>query len=226
MVSSQYAYLLGNLLIFFPIWFLLFISRKDLRRKILVLGILSAVYSPLAEIFCLRDYWIPSFALGPFLPIEDFLFGLFSGGIGGVLYQVVCSKKLAPHNIKLSWLKDLLILTGITFALFIFLNIFLKINSIYAMSIAFLVIVMLIVYFRRDLWLPAIINGFLFALLFCLGYQILLIFFPDLFSQFWQLTNVSGIFILRIPLEEIIWALSWGAVMGIVYEFSTGLKIL
>lgn len=221
----QYAYLLGNLLIFLPIWLLFLVLRKDLRRKILVLGILSAVYSPLAEIFCFRDYWTPQFTLGPFLPVEDILFGLFSGGIGGILYQVVYSKKLASHNIKLSWLKVLLILTGITFGLFIFLNIFLKINSIYAMSLAFLIIVLSIIYFRRDLWLPAIINSILFAILFCLGYQILLIFVPNVFSQFWQLTNLSGIFILRIPLEEIIWAFSWGAVMGVVYEFSTGLKI-
>jgi len=226
MVSSQYAYLLGNLLISLPIWLLFLVLRKDLRRKILVLGILSAVYSPLAEIFCLRDYWIPQFALGPFLPIEDFLFGLFSGGIGGVLYQVVYSKKLALRDIKSLWLKNLVILTVITFILFIILNIFFKINSIYAMSLAFLIIVLSIIYFRRDLWLPAIINGFLFAVLFCLGYQVLLIFIPNIFSQFWQLTNLSGIFILKIPLEEIIWAFSWGMIMGAVYEFSTDLKIL
>ena len=54
----QYAYLLGTLG-FLLIWIVLFLNRRDLRRKMLTMSLLIAPIGPFSELFYLRDYWRP-----------------------------------------------------------------------------------------------------------------------------------------------------------------------
>ena len=67
-------------------------------------------------------------------------------------------------------------------------------------------------------------SGFLCGLIFLIGYLILLTFYPLIFQAFWQLDNLSGIRIGKIPIEEILWAFGFGMVVGPMYEFYAGLR--
>ena len=42
---------------------------------------------------------------------------------------------------------------------------------------------------------------------------------PDWISQTWNFENISGIFIFDIPLEEVIFAFTFGALWTLLYEY-------
>ena len=98
--NLQYAYLVGDFFLGI-VWLLLFLFRKDLRIKMLIMSVLVAPLSPIAELFYLRDYWQPEFMTGrSFTGIEDILFSFFIGGISGVLYEEFFGKRLGKRKTR------------------------------------------------------------------------------------------------------------------------------
>ncbi len=67
-------------------------------------------------------------------------------------------------------------------------------------------------------------SGILFAAFMFFGYQILLLIFPEIFVRWWYLKNLSGIVLFKVPMEEILWSLAFGFLIGPSYEFFMGLK--
>lgn len=224
MLNYSYAYLFGNLFLCFPVWLLLFVARKDLRKQMLLVSFLGGLAGPLSELYYLQDYWRPLLFTGWKIGIEDFLFGFFIAGIAAVFYEEVFGKRFAKRKTRKNnflWLViPLLALFTITFnGLF-----FLGLNSIYASIIGFLLIALLMIIFRRDLWFDAVMSGLLVGTFMFVGYLILLLGFPELFQRLWLLKNISGILVFNIPIEELLWGFGWGMVAGPLYEFYAGLK--
>jgi hypothetical protein len=75
---------------------------------------------------------------------------------------------------------------------------------------------------RKDLLPVAIVSGAALAILMVLNYQIVLFFYPNLFEDFWQLGNLSGRFLLRVPIEEPLWGFGWGAFIGCAWKYGFG----
>ncbi len=57
-------------------------------------------------------------------------------------------------------------------------------------------------------------------------FVILHIWYPDIFINHWMLENLSGIFIIGIPLEEFLFAFSVGFTGSNVYEFFFGYTLV
>lgn len=219
----RYAYLIGDGILAI-VWVLVFMLRPDLRRKILIMSILIAPLAPLMEVFYLRDYWRPEFFNGWIVGIEDPLFGFFFGGISCVLYEElfrkhIIKKHVRPHPLLIT----ILVLAG--FVWMIVFNLMLGINSMYASIFGLLVDAIVILLMRRDLRTVAVVSGTLLSVLFFLLYLLYLCFFPDIFQAWWMLKNLSGIFFGKVPIEELIWAFSWGLFVGPAYEFATGVLL-
>ncbi len=49
--------------------------------------------------------------------------------------------------------------------------------------------------------------------------------FRNVIQSFWLLENISGILILGVPIEELLWGFGWGMLAGSIYEFHKGLKL-
>ena len=225
-MNYQYAYLLGNLFIGLPIWFFFFLRRRDLRREMLIISLIGAVAGPLSELWYLYDYWEPQIFNGWHVGIEDVLFGFSIAGISAVIYEEIFGKRFAKRkNRKHHWSWFCLPCLAL-FALIFNVPFFVYgINSIYASIIAFLSLALLMLYFRRDLLFDSIMSGFLVGGFMFAGYLIFLSVFPDAISSWWKLHNISGVFVHNIPIEELLWAFSWGMVGGPMYEFFAGLKL-
>ena len=225
MISYQYAYLFGNLLILFPLWLFLFLHRKDLRKEILIVSLLIGIGGPLSELWYLRDYWQPETFNGWPIGIEDFLFGFFIGGIASSIYEELFGKshsKRIDRKHHLSWF----IIPVIGFSIFV-LNLLIfvfGVNSIYASIVVFVTLALLILYFRHDLLIDSLMSGLLVGVIMFFGYLLFLTIFPEAIHRWWILQNISGILILGVPLEELLWAFGWGMVGGPMYEFFAGLK--
>lgn len=224
-MPEQYIYLFFVDLILLIVWGVLFIARKDTRREMLYvssfIGILTLITGPLF----LSDYWEPKTILGYSFSIEDFLFGFFTAGISAVTYEILFRKKYQEKkDLKHHWSSFLLPSIIGTLTLLLILMYVFNLNSIYALVISSLFLVFIFSFFRKDLLPNAIANGLIFTAIYFILFSAFLVLFPGVLEQWWKLEHLSSIFFLGIPVEELLWAFSWGAVCGPFYEFFTGLR--
>ncbi len=228
MLNYNYAYLFGNIFICLPVWLILFVKRKDLRKEMFFMSILGLFLAPLSEFFYFQDYWQPEFIQNSGLSIynikiyiEDLLFGFFVAGIASIVYEEFFSKKLFIKNKKNN--NNVFLLVPFAILIILLINFFfnLKFNSIYASIFAFLLIALIIFIFRKDLLLNGLLSGLIMGIIMYSGYILLTIFFPEIFIRWWNFSNISGITLNKIPIEEIFWAFSWGLMAGPLWEFIT-----
>ncbi len=81
-------------------------------------------------------------------------------------------------------------------------------------------------FFRSDLWLDSLLSGFLTGTIMFFGYLIFLKLFPGIIQKWWLIKNVSGVFIANIPIEELFWGFGLGMMVGPLYEFFKGIKLM
>lgn len=225
MIDYRFAYLIGNLFICFPIWLILVLSRRDLFKEIIFISLIGAFVGPLSELWYLTDYWKPLLFNNWMIGIEDFLFGFFISGIATSLYEEVFGKRFIKRNRKNPrWYLGVFpfLILGIILTSILVFGV--GINSLYSSAAILIIFSFVIIYKRRDLILDSLLSGILLGMIFILIYLVLLTVFPELINRFWYLDNLSNIFVLRIPVEELIWAFAVGMFVGPIYEFLVGLR--
>ena len=80
-------------------------------------------------------------------------------------------------------------------------------------------------YCRPDLKKKMLASAFIFLILYFLYFLILIALSPGYVEQVWNLKAISGILILGIPLEELLFALSFGFLWSSIYEHITWKKL-
>ncbi|MSU56363.1 MAG: hypothetical protein EXS51_03605 [Candidatus Taylorbacteria bacterium] len=224
MFPIQYAYLALGLM-YLIIWGALFTYRRDLRKEMLVSSLLAGLLALLLESLFLEDYWTPQLFNGWSVGIEDFLYGFTIGGVASVLYEAFFKTRFIRKKSHAYHWRFLLVLYAISFtALFIGREV-LGFNTMYAALGSLGAAFLSIVFFRPDLVREAIWSAILFTALTVLVYIPVLIIFPHFISSFWHLSNISGLLLGGIPLEEFVWAFMFGLVVGPFYEAWAGLEL-
>ena len=213
-----YAYLLYGLMFLVP-WIAVWIWRRDLRVELAVSSLVTAPLGPIFERWYHADYWKPT-VLGP-LPvgIEDLFFGFGVGGLGAVAYEVIANRERAR---RYGWRNPLFFFAVFVFGLAAHAIAVPAVNSIHVSMIVFLIATALMLIRRGDLLPVALISGAAVAGFMILNYQVVLILHPTLFEDFWFLSNLSGRFILRVPIEEPLWGFLWGAFIGCAWKYGFG----
>lgn len=193
----------------------------------LVMSLIIGPAGPLSEYWYLKDYWQPEIIFGWKVGIEDFLFAFFIGGIGAVVYEVFLGKHLKRDKRYKSGKWMFFVLPVIGLAVLISLNSLLRINSIYASSLGFSVCAVIIWAIRPDLIKDSLLSGIFAGLLIFIFYSVFFLkIYPNIVNDWWMLSNISGIIILGIPLEEILWVFCWGLIAGPLYEFWQGYRLI
>jgi hypothetical protein len=224
MIPYKYGYLLGVLAVVIPALFIISL-RKDLRHKILFLGLYGLIIGPILELWFIQDYWRPLTATNTLVGIEDFIHSFAALAIFGVAYEELFRKHYAKRHIhKHHWV--LLLMPILLLSFYLFDQIFPQyyINSMYATIYSSVITAIIILSTRKDLFFDALISGVIAGIIFILIELIFLYFFPEFYVKFWLINNLSGITIKTIPIEELIWAFTCGLVVGPMYEFYAGLK--
>lgn len=220
MISYTYAYLVGTLL-FGAVWLLFYCLRKDLRHQQLLMSIFVAPLAPITQVLWFyRDYWRPDYVLtlhiaGVPLGVEEVLFAFFIGGIGTVLYEVLFHRKYRAGKKRLT--EAVIIILVI--AAFIYLLRIAGLNTVWASAFVLAGASCAIVFLDRDIRRDWIMSAILMFLLVVGFYLLWFLFFPEAVSRFWIRGGLSGIAFLKIPIEEIVWFVSWGAFAGVFYEY-------
>lgn len=151
--------------------------------------------------------------------IEDAFFAFFIGGIAAALYEEVLGKRIGHRHAKHK--PHLAIKVGVVAAIVIAL---MKVNLIYALigfgcAGAFTVWVQ-----RRDLMVQSLLGGTLFLVMYTASYLCVLALFPDFVVEHYSFQNISGVLVLGLPLEEYLFAFSFGCMWTPLYEYAFDIR--
>ena len=182
-----------------------------------LLGLTEPIFVP--------EYWSPpslfDLALRTGFDIESLFFSFGIGGIAVVIYGLIFKVK----NISISdkehrsvrhrfHLWTILSAPAILILLLLTTNL----NPIYSSIIAMIVGGLSACYCRPDLKKKIITSGFLFLGLYFFYFLSLIVMYPGYVEKVWNLSVISGVLVLGIPLEELMFAFSFGFLWSSIYE--------
>ncbi|MEX0600043.1 MAG: lycopene cyclase domain-containing protein [Rhodothermales bacterium] len=223
----QYPYFLWSLLLVIP-WLAVYVRLPDRqsRKHLLTVSLLTA---PLVtEPIFVPEYWLPptlfDLAARTGFDTESLIFSFAVGGLASVGYDVflvrhrvsipVEGRRTRRHRYHLPVLLSAPVLFGILYLATSW-------NPIYSASLALLVAGMLTWYCRPDLVRSMFATGILFALFYFVFFLTLARFHPLYVEQVWNLGAISGALVAGVPLEELLFAFSFGFLWSSAYEHAT-----
>ncbi|MEK7447533.1 MAG: lycopene cyclase domain-containing protein [Patescibacteria group bacterium] len=224
MIPNRYAYMTGCLIFFIP-WTILFWKRKDLRREMLVMGLIAGIVSYASAYFWTMDWWRPQTITGTRLGIEDFILGISNGGIAAVLYEEIFRKKLYRKRTK-NDKRYFYFLVCITFLLFyVFYRVF-KTTTFYACIFSLLIYCGFMLITRKDLIFSSLVNGLLMVLIAAPVYSLLILLSPGFVnSTYIYKETLTGIRVFSVPVEEFVFYFVFGFMVALMYEYWHGLGL-
>ena len=211
-------------LVLLSVWLLIWLVKPKLRKEMFWVSIFTAPFG-LTEHLFVPEYWSPpslfNLASRTGFDIESFIFSFAIGGIGAIMYEAllrVNHQEISKHERHRKKHRLHLLALASPVIVFLPLQLFTKLNPIYSASIAMFVGGIAAIFCRPDLKRKVWIGGlsflalyFGFFLLFNLGY-------PGLVQEVWNLSAISGVLLLGVPLEELIFAFTFGMLWSSIYE--------
>ena len=220
---------------FLGLWSVLFVANRQKRRAMWYTSLVTALFGITEPIFVPR-YWNPpslfELARRTGFDIESFIFAFAVGGIGMILYATLTRRERMPievehrgenrHRLHRLALVGPLVLLAPGFVL--------PWNPIYPSLLALALGALAAVVCRPDLARNTLVGGALFLGLYAVFMLGLRWLAPGYIEAVWNLPALSGVLIYGIPLEELVFGLTFGMYWSGVYEHVTwhtsGLRML
>lgn len=221
----QYIWLIWNLILI-AIWLVIYrsLGSKDKKKEMLTVSLWTSLLG-LTEPLFVPAYWSPpsllNLALRTGFDIESLIFSFGIGGIAVILYErifrsrhiaVSAKERYSPRHKFHLW--TLLSAPAILTVLLVATNL----NPLHSAIIAMVTGGLATWYCRPDLKKKMIASAFMFLALYFFYFLTLIAISPGFVEQVWNLKAVSGILIFGIPLEELLFAWSFGFIWSSVYE--------
>lgn len=228
----QYIWLIWSLILI-AIWLVIYLSLGGSKeKKEMLMASLGTSLLGLTEPLFVPEYWSPpslfDLAMRTGFDIESLIFSFGIGGIAVILYGRIFRKQdvsmsakehhLPRHRFHL-W--TLLSAPAVLFVLLLTTNL----NPLHSSVIAMIVGGLATWYCRPDLEKKMITSAFIFLVLYFFYFLTLIAISPGYVERVWNLGAISGILILGIPLEELLFALSFGFIWSSIYEHLTWKKL-
>ena len=229
--EPQLAWLFWSLVLV-GVWFVVYLLvRREQRQEMFIVSLWTAIFGITEPLF-VPEYWNPpslfDLAHRTGFDIESFIFSFGIAGIAVVLYERIFRAKhqtmsrQEQHHPRHWYHLWAIISAPVMFFIFYFLT---DLNVIYSTSIGLMGGGLFAWYCRPDLKKKMIPSAFLFTGLYFLYFLTLIAAYPGYVEQVWNLKAISGILILGIPLEEYMFAFSFGFMWSSVCEHFTWRKI-
>ncbi len=218
-----FAYLIMSAALF-AVWLVLYGVRTDLRRTMLRVSLATALLGLTEPLFVPR-YWNPytllDLARRTGFDLESLLFSFAIGGIVFAAYEVFFrmapSESIVGERHERRHRHHLLALAA-PFLVFSIVAIITRLNPIYSSAIALVAGFLATLYCRRDLWLKMIVSGGLFLAVYFVVIALFSLAFPGYIVAVWNLPALSGVRLAGVPLEELMFAFTFGLYWSSVYE--------
>jgi len=203
---------------FLLILFLVFLILSWEKRKLILIG--SALACPLAFIqWIYTDVWRADHLFGFHTGIEDFSFCFMIGGLSIALVNLA-GKKYFDLNYHRFSLKRFLLVSllgsGVLLGLYL-LDIKNYLNSFICMGITVTVLCIL----QKELIKFFLIGSLMLFIIYIPALNLGFLIWPDLI-ELWDIEKLSGIIIIKVPLEENIWTLMFGGTWPVIIQYVTG----
>ncbi len=228
----QYAWLVWSLILV-VIWMIIYLSIYDKQRKkeMLIVSLWTSLLG-LTEPLFVPEYWNPpslfDLAARTGFDIESLIFSFGIGGIAVIIYEQIFRTRHEKIRQRERYFPihkyHFLVLVSFPLA-FIFLLIFTNLNHIYSAIAAMTLGGLFSLYCRPDLKNKMIISAIIFLVIYFVYFLTLITLYPGYTELVWNLGEISGILILGIPLEEYLFALSFGFIWSGIYEHLTWQRI-
>lgn len=208
------------------VWLIVFFSIKDksIRKKMLIVSLWTSLLGLTEPIF-VPAYWSPpslfNLAIRTGFDIESLIFAFGVGGLATVIYERIFNiqyiKVTKEERHKQHHKYHLLALVSSPIV-FIILLLFTNINPIYSAVIALIAGGIFTWYCRPDLKKQMFVSAIIFTGIYFVYFLTLLAVAPGYVVSVWNMSALSGILILGIPIEELMFAFSFGFMWSSVYE--------
>ncbi len=222
MVLDQYVWFIWAVA-FMALWAALFVAFPPQRRAMLWASAFTAPFG-LTEPLFVPEYWSPpslfDLARTTGFDIESVIFCFGIGGVGAVLYNVLTGQALRPvgreekHHRRHRFHRWALATPFLSFPVLYFF----PWNPIYPGILAMLAGAAATMVCRPDLVSKTWIGGVLFLGVYVLFLIALEGMAPGYIARVWNLEGLSGIAIAGAPVEELLFAMAFGAYWSGVYE--------
>jgi hypothetical protein len=223
--SYHYAYLVGAL-IFWIAWLACLVLGTTYRSGIRW-GTMIACPMALTSFLFVPQYWLPDslFDLDGKIRvgIEDFLWAAAVGGIAAVIGEIALKERLAEkrksRHKRHYW--PFLLIAGLFVALELWYPHKTMDNVIVSAAAGDLVLA----YLRRDLIPLMITSTTSFTVLYFVLFLCVLFLYPQFVERFYSLPNLLGIYVRGVPIEELLFAATFGAMWSVAYEYVHGYRL-
>ncbi|MDP3729623.1 MAG: lycopene cyclase domain-containing protein [bacterium] len=228
----QYAWLIWNLILI-GIWGVIYfsLSTKDKRREMLIVSLWTSALG-LTEPLFVPEYWSPpslfNLALRTGFDFESLIFSFGIGGIAVIIYELIFKtkhEKINYHEQHSSQHRNHFIALLSAPIIFFLLLVTTSINPIYISVISMTGGGLFSWYCRPDLKKKMLTSAVIFLGIYFVYFLTLIAIYPGYVEKVWNLKVISGILIFGIPLEELLFAISFGFIWSSVYEHLTWRKI-
>lgn len=223
--SYHYSYLVG-VLIFWVTWVACSIVGKTYRAEIRW-GTLIAAPLALTSFLFVPQYWTPPslFNLDQRIRvgIEDFLWAAAVGGIASVVGEIFLKERLAAirqSRHKRHYAPFLLVVL-----VFFVLEFWHPGKTMNNTIISFAGGALVLGYVRRDLVPLMLTSALSFTVLYFVLFLCLLVLYPQFVQRYYNLRNLLGIYVLGVPIEELLFAATGGAIWSVAYEYVHGYRL-
>ncbi|HDL18213.1 MAG TPA: hypothetical protein ENH29_04080 [Bacteroidetes bacterium] len=214
------------------VWFVVFMLSPKNRRRMVTASLITMPFGLTEPIF-VPEYWNPpslfNLAKTTGFDIESLVFCFGIGGLGIIFYDVIFNiqhekmssgEKHHKHHRFHIWT---LLSPIIIFPLLYFSTGW---NPIYTATVSMFVAALAALWCRPDLKIKIWVSGFIFLIFYFLYFLPLNLFFSGYVENVWTLANISGVFVFGIPVEELIFAFTFGMLWSSYYEHITWRKIV
>lgn len=222
----QYAWFVWSLILL-GVWAMVYIllDTKDKKREMLVVSLWTS-FLGLTEPLFVPEYWTPpslfDLAMRTGFDIESVMFAFAIGGIASAIYERifrVAHKKISlTTQQKFQHRYHAWTIVAIPI-LFIALEFATTLNPIYSAIIAMTFGGFLVLCCRQDLKEKMFVSAFLFLVIYTFYFFTLIALYSGYVAQVWNIDAISKIFVFGIPIEELLFALSFGFLWSGIYEY-------
>jgi len=219
-----YAYLvacIGSILI----WLVFYIRASPANRRVTLRVSAVTALTGLAEPLFIPMYWNPptlfDLAQRTGFDIESFMFSFSAGGNATAIYGALRAKaQTSVDSAERRGPRDRYHrLTLVVFPLvFIGLAAATNMNAVYITMVAVSAGFLATCLARPDLIKLIVTSGLLFTGLYFAFFVAFNALYPGYLNQVWNLGALSGVMILRVPLEEVVFALAYGLIVACFAE--------
>jgi hypothetical protein len=219
----SFAYLILSTALF-VVWLVLYGIRKDLRATMFRVSLVTALLGVTEPLF-VPKYWNPytlfDLARRTRFDLESLLFSFAIGGIVFAAYEVLFrmapSESMGSERHERRHRHHILALAA-PYVVFVIVAVLTHLNPIYSSAIALTAGFLATLYCRPDLWLKMIVSGGLFLAVYFIVFVLFNLAFPGYVVAVWKLPAISGVRLVGVPLEELMFAFTFGLYWSSVYE--------